>query len=296
MSVVDFFVKEKGVDIIISLSTTVLGLVLGYFIDSIRKKGTIGDSDSPISYQRNVSITNIENYYNDRRNKKSDKESSKEKKEFDEQLFWIIIWFVIIVSLIVYFFFRNLILNIATYSTLLAFSILLGGIIHSIAKGYYSRSGWTINIVLTTAFCIAAMFVIYKAFNPDFAPKNFENLQEIVNEGVLKGYKENYTIMDLLWFVFHILGVWLLFIAITNMLLSNLNFVFTANYLLKRKKKMSWFLRKLKVYDKYNQSVAKVFLILLFSWVFISGNAFVCLYYKMPIFSRHVADIIANGR
>ncbi|MCW0506902.1 hypothetical protein [Aeromonas piscicola] len=276
-------IQSKQVDIYISLFFTLLGLVLGVIVDSIRNS-----SPSPANQQGNFFNLTVNNVVNP--------PSSASNRAQDDQGLLVLIVALTTIFGITYLFFRSEILNILSFITIFSISLWAGGTLHSLYKGYFSGGAWLVSLVFSSAFCVAALFVVSKAFSPNHAPKYFQYSQEIINKYGIAGLPTYFNEQDLRWFMFHLIGVFLLFQAKIRMTLSSTYFLAAGRLSLAENIREPWIVRRTRKYANLNTNILYVSILSISAYYFISGDFFMWFEYKLPIQFKSLINIVLHGR
>lgn len=276
-------IQSKQIDIYISLFFTLLGLVLGVIVDSLRS----GNS-SPANQQGHIFNLTVNNVITPPR-------STTRQAQDDQDLFALITVLTVIFG-ISYLFFRSEILNILSFITMFSISLWAGGTLHSLYKGYFVGGAWFVSLVFSSFFCIFALFLVSKAFSPDYAPKYFPYSQEIINKYGVAGLKVYFNEQDFIWFIFHLVGVFLLFQAKIRMMLSSAYFLTAGKLSLAENPTEPWIVKRTRKYANLNTNILYVSLLSVGAYYFISGNVFMWFEYKFPVQFKSFIEIVLHGR
>lgn len=276
-------IQSKQVDIYISLFFTLLGLVLGVVVDSLRS-----GNPSPANQQGHIFNLTVNNIINPPR-------STPNQRQDDQGLFALIAVLTTIFG-ITYIFFRSEILNILSFITIFSISLWAGGTLHSLYKGYFAGGAWFVSLAFSSAFCVLALFLVSKAFSPDYAPKYFPYSQEIINKYGVAGLKTYFNEQDLRWFMFHLLGVFFLFQAKIRMTLSSTYFLTAGKLSLVENPREPWIVKRTRKYANLSANILYVSLLSVGAYYFISGNFFMWFEYKFPDQLKSFIEIVLHGR
>lgn len=276
-------IQSKQVDIYISLFFTLLGLVLGVIVDSLRS-----GNPSPANQQGHIFNLTVNNVINPPR-------STPSKTQDDQGLFALIALLTVTFG-IAYLFFRSEILNTLSFITIFSISLWAGGTIHSLYKGYFAGGAWFVSLAFSSVFCVIALFLVSKAFSPDYAPKNFPYSQEIINKHGVTGLKAYFNEQDLRWFLFHLVGVFFLFQAKIRMTLSSTYFLTAGKLSLAENPREPWIVKRTRKYASLSTNILYVSLLSVGAYYFISGNFFMWFEYKLPVQLKSLIDIVLHGR
>lgn len=273
-------IQAKEMDIYISLFFTLLGLILGVIVDCIR--------DSNVSATQrvfiNVTLTNVVNPIN----------QCKVKQLNERDLFPVIIC-ITTTLLIAYLFFRSEILNTLSLVTVFIISLWAGSTLHSIYKGYFIGIGWFIALAFSLAFCTTALFLVNKAITPDYAPKYFQYSQEIINESGVLGLTNYFTLQDLPWFTFHIIGIVMLVLAKIRMTLSSTYFVLAGHTIYYQQQNNSWLVKRTRKYADLRNTIIYVSILSVAAYYFISGNFYMWFTYSLPSQFQNFLNTVLHG-
>jgi len=280
----EFFdvLKEKQVDIYISLFMTILGLLLGIVIDSLRKSTpTSGNHALIIPVTVTSIISSRGNHFNNH--------SSDDGLKFFIGLF-------LLVAGTIYLFFRAEILNLIYYLTVFIISLWAGRITYSFYISRFIGWQWIVNLTFYCVFFVVSFLTVNKALVPNFSPDYFNNSQKIINQHGLVGLKDYFTLQDFKWFVLHLLGVMMLFIAMLRMLLSSTYFAVMGNYVLNEEEQEPWLAKKTRKYAYFKKNIVLVSCLIVTSYYFVAGNFFMWLEYDFPKQVEYLFNIALYGR
>lgn len=263
-------IKSKEVDIYISLFMTILGLALGLVIDSIRQ------GKDQISIQNSGSITSITV-----NNIIKPQQIYKNSSSNDEGLMFVIGLFLLVAGTI-YLFNRLEILNSFYYLTVFVISLWSGGILHSLAKGRFAGWRWSANLLFYGSFFVASFYIVNKAITPSFAPNNFQFSQQLINQYGLTGLGNYFSLLDFKWFIFHLAGVMLLFLAMIRLSLSTTYFAIMGNYIISEEEQEPWLAKRTRKYAYFWENIILISIFLFLSYHLVSGNFFMWFEYQLP--------------
>lgn len=263
-------IKSKEVDIYISLFMTILGLALGLVIDFVRiEKGSNSSGGKGVA----VSVT-VNNIVNSQRDQNSGASN-------DEGLI-ILIGFFLFISGVIYVFNRLEILSALYYLTVFVVSLWSGGILYGLLKGRFSGWRWFANLFFYGAFFIAFFHIVNKAITPNYAPDNFIFSQQIIIQYGILGLGSYFSWLDLKWFMFHLLGVLLLFFAMMRLALSATYFSVMGNYITSEGHQEPWLARRTRKYAYFGENIILISVFLFASYYLVSGNFFMWFEYELP--------------
>ncbi|PWC16281.1 hypothetical protein DDT52_18935 [Brenneria roseae subsp. roseae] len=276
-------IQSKELDIYISLFFTLLGLGLGVIVDSIRNKGPSVKNQQGNFF--NLTVNNVINLT-----------SPPAHRPQDEQELVLFICFLSIILGIIYLFLRSEVLYVLSSITIFSISLWAGGTLHGLYKGYLRGSAWFFSLVFASAFCAANLFLVNKAFSPDYAPRYFQYSQEIINRYGVTGLSNYFNKQDALWFVFHLAGVCLLFLAEIRMTLFSIYFLAARKALRSESAGESWIVRRTNKYANPNKNILYVTLLSVIAYYFISGKFFMWFEYSFPVQFGNLIDFVLYGR
>ena len=279
-------IHAKQADFYIALTTTIFGVVLGVVIDVIRKRNR-PDQAQGIQFSHNVTITQIKNIY---------KSSESKSSNVDEQSAAILVGVVLFVLGTFYLFFREEVLNSVLYTTILVLSIWGGGVLHSLVRGYFSGVKWFGYFAYLLTFCFACTLVVNKAFVPSYAPEYFTNSQTIINEYGIRGLGKLVSLLDIKWFVFHLVGVIGLFWAKSRVTLSTLHFVTVGNEIVSNSNARTAVAAKTSKYASFWGNILFVSILVFSSYYLVSGEFFMWFEYELPNKVENFINTVLNGR
>ncbi|PMR77663.1 hypothetical protein C1H69_01760 [Billgrantia endophytica] len=262
--------RTRQADIYLPLFMTLLGLMLGLILYAVlhRRYHYACQENEAI-----VSIT-VANVINPRLTCRS-------RYSKDEGLM-LFIGLAALVSSGIYLFNRVAVLNLFYYCTVFIMSLWTGGFLYSLLKGQYSGWHWAANITFYAIFFIVLFMAMGKAITPNYAPANFQYSQQIVNQHGILGLGNYFSALDIRWFIFHLLGVLLLFIAMFRLCLSATYFAVMGRYILSEESREPWLARKTRKYAKFWENIIFVSLLLFAAYYLIAGDFFMWFEYEMP--------------
>ncbi|WP_434986332.1 hypothetical protein [Vreelandella zhaodongensis] len=276
-------IKSKEVDIYISFFMTIFGLVLGLIVDSIRQgKGTAICERNETSIS--VTVNNIV----------TPPRSGNSPPSKDENLM-IVIGFFLLVTGAIYLFNRLEVLNSVYYLTVFVISLWSGGILHSLLKGRFSGWRWFANFIFYGAFFVASFHIVNKAIMPNYAPENFIYSQELINSYGILGLDGYFSMLDVKWFMFHLLGVLFLFFSMMRLTLSTTYFAIMGNYVVSEEGQEPWLARKTRKYAHFWENIILISVFLLVSYYLVSGNFFMWFEYEFPKVMEYFINKILRG-
>jgi hypothetical protein len=188
-------IQGKQVDIYINLATTLIGLALGEIVSSLK------ENNKSLGKQENISINQIINVTENNLNQNTQKQQNS-----NDIVFIYFIFFGLL-----YLFYRNEILNILLISNLFLMALWVGITIHSLRKSYFAGFRWWIYLLLVFVYNVGLFAISNKAAVPNYAPSNFEHVQDIVFKGGIYHLKDYFNPNDFYWFLSHLAGVIILF-------------------------------------------------------------------------------------
>jgi hypothetical protein len=198
-------IEGKQVDIYINLATTLIGLALGEIVSSLKEK-----TNKSLGNQENISINQILNFTENNLSQNTHKPQNSND---------IVLIYLIFFGLL-YLFYRNEILNILLISNLFMIALWAGITIHSLRKSYFAGFRWWIYLLLVFVYNVGLFAISSKAAVPNYAPSNFEHVQDIVFKGGIYHLKDYFSLDDFYWILFHITGVIILFFMQISIILS----------------------------------------------------------------------------
>lgn len=261
--------SARQVDIYISLFMTLLGLLLGLILDAVRHRK---HHHACQEHETIVSVT-VANFINPRL-------ACKSRHSKDEGLLLLI---ALAASIFggVYLFMRVEVLQLLYYFTIFIISLWSGGVLHSLMKGRYAGWHWLANMAFYVASFVFLFMVVEKAITPNYAPTYFQYSQQIVHQYGIAGLGDYFSALDLRWFMLHLFGVFLLFMAMFRLCLSATYFAVMGSYILSAECREPWLVRKTRKYAKLWENVFFVSLTLLVAYYLIAGNVFMWIEYGM---------------
>ncbi|WP_218139532.1 hypothetical protein [Phocoenobacter skyensis] len=263
-------IKLKQVDIYIALFTMFLGLILGLIVDFVKDKTQEKTRQSIHSHITSVTVTNIVEIQSNQINSSSNDEGLR-----------LIIGVILFVTGIIYLFNRLEILNLFYYITVFIISLWSGKILYNLFNGKFYGWHWFANLVFYGVFFIATLYIVNKAITPNFSPKNFNLISRLINQNGLIGLREHFSFLDLRWFMFHFLGVILLFFSMIILSLSATYFAVMSNILSEDEPK-SWFAKRTRKYAYFWRNIIIISILLCISYYLVSGNFFIWFEYQLP--------------
>ncbi|NNA58257.1 hypothetical protein [Pseudomonas koreensis] len=274
-------IQTKEVDIYISLFFTILGLILGFIVDTLTKGSSpaVNGQQTPII---NLTVSNVVN------------PPSASSSKPDQDMMPIICTAMAITALI-YLFYRAEILNILSWITIFTLSLWAGGTLHSLYKGYFSGGSWIASLLFSVAFCVAATLMTGEAFRPTHAPENFIYIQEIINKYGITGLKRYFNPEDFNWLILHLFGVLILFYASIRMMLSSTYFI-TTGFANPASATEPWITQKTRKYANQRKNIIYMPILLLLAYALISGAVSIWLTHDMPGQLNQLIDTILHGR
>ena len=283
MDILDIL-KSKEIDIYISLFMTILGVILGVVFDFMKSNST---TEVKKTYQQTITVNN----YTSNFEKKTYPHTSNNN---DESFFFLII---IILGLI-YSFFKIEILNFIFYTTVFIVSIWTGRVSFNLLDGHFTGWKWFFNIIFYILFFISSFYIIKIAVKPVYAPEYFKYLQEIINRYGIKGLHNYFTIKDLQWFVFHLLGILLLLVSMIRLTLSIIFFTIVGTHEIEDRdtEELPWLALKTMKYAKFWKNIIIISISLFCSYYLISGIFFLWFENDLPIIINNFLNTIINGR
>jgi len=277
--------KAKEIDIYISLFMTILGLILGLIIDSFRKKqepNSVHNTDVITSVTVN-SIIKLQ-------------PSNNSTPSNDEGLVFLI-GLLLLATGTIYLFNRLEILNSIYYITVFVISLWSGGILHSLFKGRFTGWRWVVNLVFYSAFFVATFLIVNKAISPNHAPENFKHAQQLINEYGLLGLSDYFTLLGLKWFIFHLVGVMLLFFAMIRLTFSATYFAVMGGYIFSGDvdRQEPWLARRTRKYARFWKNIVVTSILLFISYYLIAGDFFMWFEYVFPTEMESFINNVLHG-
>ena len=262
--------KSKEVDIYIALFMTFLGLALGLIVDAFKQKKVEAVAQSNITVT-SVTVTNIVKPQNNPTNSSSN----------DEGLM-IVIGSILLVTGAIYLFNRLEILNSLYYITVFVISLWSGGILHNLFKGKFSGWRWFANLIFYGAFFVATFIIVNKAITPNFAPENFNISQQLINQHGILGLSDYFSLLDFKWFMFHFMGVLILFLSMIRLSLSTTYFSIMGSYIASENSQEPWLAKRTRKYANFWSNIILITILLCISYYLIAGNFFMWFEYQLP--------------
>lgn len=262
---------------------TILGLVLGLIIDSFKQNKSQGASHSNTTIT-SVTVNNIVKPTTSQENSSSS----------DEGLMFVI-GFVLLVTGTIYLFNRLEILNFLYYATVFVISLWSGGILHGLFKGKFYGWRWIANLAFYGMFFVATFHIVNKAMTPNFAPENFKFSQQLIKQHGLLGLRDYFTLLDFKWFIFHLIGVLLLFFSMIRLSLSTTYFAVMGGYMVSEEEQEPWLAKRTRKYAGFWDSIIFISFFLLASYYLIAGNFFMWFEYQFPKEMKSFINAVLHG-
>lgn len=152
------------------------------------------------------------------------------------------------------------------------------------------------SLTFSLAFCALALFLVSKAFLPDYAPRNFQYSQEIINRYGVTGLRDYFNEQDFRWLMSHLVGVFLLFQVKIRMMLSSTYFLAAGKLSLAENSREPWIVKRTRKYASLSTNILYVSLLSVGAYYLISGNFFMWFEYKFPVQLKSFIDIVLHGR
>lgn len=277
-------VMSKQVDIYISIATSIfgaaLGLVLSKVFSSESKNVEVGTSIT-----KTVSINTINHYsYEIRKNTPQETE-----------VFMFLGGFFVFAGLTLYGFFRTTILTSLLYGEVFLLSIWVGAVLRSMVIGRFKGITWSIYLLYVVAFMIMYFIAIGLAFNPLYAPDNFQYVEQIINQAGWSGLNRYFITDDLLWFSVHLFGVCTLIFTFWQITMSLLHIIVAGNSISSGNPD-SWIIKNTAKYCTPWKNIIFLTLFILFGGAMVSGLFLHWVQHETPIILKELMNVVLYGR
>jgi type III secretory pathway component EscU len=275
---------DKQIDIYIALATSIFGAVLGVLLGKIlstesQKKG------NATNITQSVSINTINH------------NSSVLQKDAQQEteIFMLLGGLFVFVGLTLYIFFRTIILTSLLYGEIFLLSVWIGGVLRSIASGRFKGFTWSIYLLYVAAFMVMYFIAIVLAFNPIYAPDNFQYAEQIINHNGWSGLKQIFSIDNLLWGIIHLIGIFVLIFTFWHITMSLLHILVAGNGISSGKSD-SWIVRKTAKYCTPWTNIILFTLFIILGGTMVSGLFLHWMQYEIPAFTKEILNIVLYGR
>lgn len=276
-------IQSKEVDIYISAFFTILGLILGAILDRVLK------GDSPQSANQPGHSVNLT--FNTVVNPPPGVNAASTSQDMTP-----VIFMMMVIAGLIYVFFRAEILNLLSWITLFTISLWAGGTLHSLYRGFFAGSKWVISLIFSMAFCVAATYLTDEAFTPTLAPQNFQYSQQIINEQGLTGIKKYFVLLDMYWFLLHLIGVLLFIYTSLRMMLFSTYFIVAGAHANNNGTHELWLSRKTRKYANLRKNIIFMPILLVLAYLLTSGLAFDWFIHTMPNQVNALMNTVLYGR
>ncbi|MEN5243650.1 hypothetical protein [Pseudomonas atacamensis] len=276
-------IQSKEVDIYISAFFTILGLILGAILDRVLK------GDSPQSANQPGHSVNLT--FNTVVNPPPGVNAASTSQDMTP-----VIFMMMVIAGLIYVFFRAEILNLLSWITLFTISLWAGGTLHSLYRGFFAGSKWVISLIFSMAFCVAATYLTDEAFMPTLAPQNFQYSQQVINEQGLTGIKKYFVLLDMYWFLLHLIGVLLFIYTSLRMMLFSTYFIVAGAHANNNGTHEPWLSRKTRKYANLRKNIIFMPILLVLAYLLTSGLAFDWFIHTMPNQVNALMNTVLYGR
>ena len=276
-------IQSKEVDIYISAFFTILGLILGAILDRVLK------GDSPQSTNQPGHSVNLT--FNTVVNPPLGVNAASTSQDMTP-----VIFMMMVIAGLIYVFFRAEILNLLSWITLFTISLWAGGTLHSLYRGFFAGIKWIVALLFCLAFCVAATYVTDEAFMPTLAPQNFQYSQQIINEQGLTGIKKYFVLLDMHWFLLHLIGVLLFIYTSLRMMLFSTYFIVAGAHANNNGTHEPWLSRKTRKYAILRKNIIFMPILLVLAYLLTSGLAFDWFIHTMPNQVNALMNTVLYGR
>lgn len=276
-------IQSKEVDIYISAFFTILGLILGAILDRVLK------GDSPQSANQPGHSVNLT--FNTVVNPPPGVNAASTSQDMTP-----VIFMMMVIAGLIYVFFRAEILNLLSWITLFTISLWAGGTLHSLYRGFFAGIKWGVALLFCLAFCVAATYVTDEAFMPTLAPQNFQYSQQIINEQGLTGIQKYFVLLDMHWFLLHLIGVMLFIYTSLRMMLFSTYFIVAGAHANNNGTHEPWLSRKTRKYANLRKNMIFMPILLVLAYLLTSGLAFDWLIHTMPNQVNMLMNTVLYGR
>ncbi|UST85759.1 hypothetical protein [Pseudomonas siliginis] len=276
-------IQSKEVDIYISAFFTILGLILGAILDRVLK------GDSPQSANQPGHSVNLT--FNTVVNPPPGVNAASTSQDMTP-----VIFMMMVIAGLIYVFFRAEILNLLSWITLFTISLWAGGTLHSLYRGFFAGSKWVVSLIFSMAFCVAATYLTDEAFTPTLAPQNFQYSQQIINEQGLTGIKKYFVLLDMHWFLLHLIGVLLFIYTSLRMMLFSTYFIVAGAHANNNGTHEPWLSRKTRKYANLRKNIVFMPILLVLAYLLTSGLAFDWFIHTMPNQVNALMNTVLYGR
>jgi len=276
-------IQSKEVDIYISAFFTILGLILGAILDRVLK------GDSPQSANQPGHSVNLT--FNTVVNPPTGVNAASTSQDMTP-----VIFMMMVIAGLIYVFFRAEILNLLSWITLFTISLWAGGTLHSLYRGFFAGSKWVVSLIFSMAFCVAATYLTDEAFTPTLAPQNFQYSQQIINEQGLTGIKKYFVLLDMHWFLLHLIGVLLFIYTSLRMMFFSTYFIVAGAHANNNGTHEPWLSRKTRKYANLRKNIIFMPILLVLAYLLTSGLAFDWFIHTMPNQVNALMNTVLYGR
>lgn len=276
-------IQSKEVDIYISAFFTILGLILGAILDRVLK------GDSPQSTNQPGHSVNLT--FNTVVNPPPGVNAASTSQDMTP-----VIFMMMVIAGLIYVFFRAEILNLLSWITLFTISLWAGGTLHSLYRGFFAGSKWVVSLIFSMAFCVAATYLTDEAFTPTLAPQNFQYSQQIINEQGLTGIKKYFVLLDMHWFLLHLIGVLLFIYTSLRMMFFSTYFIVAGAHANNNGTHEPWLSRKTRKYANLRKNIVFMPILLVLAYLLTSGLAFDWFIHTMPNQVNALMNTVLYGR
>ena len=184
---------------------------------------------------------------------------------------------------IIYLFFRVEILNLFFYLSILIVSFWSYGSLVNFFRGLFTGWKWFINIIFYIIFFGTIFIIINQALTPAIAPRNFQFSQQLINQYGIIGLMDYFSFIDLQWFSFHFVGIFLLFYAMLRIIFASTYYTVMGRHrLCEQNCQEPWLARKTRKYANLWKNIILIPILLLISYYCVSGEAFQWYKQELP--------------
>ncbi|WP_199265656.1 hypothetical protein [Alcaligenes faecalis] len=274
----------KQIDIYISLATSLIGTIFGVILDRTLKGPHLAEPTHETPHNSSISIQQVV------------KISVSIKNKNDDQLTFIFTSLFILTTGLAYLFFRKEVLTIGLLLVIFIFSTWMGSIMNSLYRRFFHGWGWILYLIIMLTFVLATIRVIGLAKIPLFSPDNFIYAQSIVSQQGITSLPRYFSALDFKWFLFHFLGIILLFAAAWRACLSMLNFAVIGTRLSKGQSQRKSGSRLALAYAKPWRNSLFLLGFMVTANYLVSGQFFMWFEYEMPNQLNHFIQVILHGQ
>jgi hypothetical protein len=273
-------IQGKQVDIYINLVFMLMGLVLGVIIDTLREDKS--QEKFPRIQELKITVKQIENL--------TENHLSQNQQKSQNSSGVTLVYIYLTVFGLIYLFYRNEVLNSLLIFNSFLLSLWMGATLHSLRKNYFSGLQWNMYLLLVFIFSVGLFVISNKASVPNYAPPNLDKIQSIVLKSGISHLSDYFDLNGLMWFVIHILGVFLLFYIQIGMILSLVHHYVMGSYTLHymdseyvNNESIPWLAAKTYNYRNFGKNYLFTTIFALISYFCVSGDFFVWYVNGLPL-------------